>query len=136
MNVDRTIVNPPEWKKPIGYSNGVLTTGGKTLYLAGQVAFDADAHVVGKDDLVAQFRQVLTNMRAVCHAGGAKLEDIVRMTIFVQNRDEYRAKAKELGQVYREFFGKHFPAMTLVEIARFFEDDVLIEIESIAVVGA
>lgn len=130
---ERTIVNPPEWKKPIGYANGIVAAGGRTLYLAGQVAFDAEAKVVGEGDLVQQFRQVMKNLRAVCETAGAKLEHIVKLTIFVKDKDDYIAKGRELGKIYREFFDRHYPAMTLVEISRFYEPGVLLEIEGIAV---
>ena len=131
--VEREFVNPPEWKKPVGYSNAMATRGGRTLYLGGQVAFDAEANVVGAGDLVAQFAQTIENIATVVRAAGGTLEDIVKLTIFVQDRDDYRAKGREIGAIYREHFGKHFPAMTLVEVARFYESEVLIEIEGIAV---
>jgi enamine deaminase RidA (YjgF/YER057c/UK114 family) len=134
--MSHSVVNPSEWKKPAGYSNAILARGQDVLFLGGQVAFDADARVVGRGDLVAQFRQTLENIATVCRTAGARLDHIVKLTIFVQNRDEYRARGKELGAIYREHFGKHYPAMTLVEVARFFEPDVLIEIEGIAVLDA
>ncbi len=128
-----TYINPPKWKKPIGYSNAIKTTGGSTVYLAGQVAFDKDFNVVGKGDLVAQFEQVMKNLATVMETAGGSLQDIVKLTIFVADKDDYIAKQKEIGSSYRWHFGKHYPAMTLVEISRFYEEDVLLEIEGIAV---
>lgn len=124
-------VNPPGWAPPVGYSNGVVAEG-KFLFLGGQVAFDAEAKVVGEGDLVAQFEQTLANIETVCREAGTSLDRMLKMTIFVQDRDDYRAKGKELGAIYRRFFGRHFPAMTLVEVARFYETEVLIEIEGVA----
>lgn len=130
----RTIINPPHWKKPIGYSNAVLAEGGKTLYLGGQVAFNENAEVVGVGDLVAQFRQTLSNLKTVCETAGGRLDQVVKLTIFVADKDDYIKKGKDLGAIYREYFGRHYPAMTLVEISRFYEPGVLLEIEGIAVI--
>ena len=129
------IVNPPEWAPPVGYANGIVSAGGRTLWIAGQVAFDAAGQVVGKGDLVTQFEQVLSNIQAVVSCAGGTLQDLVKMTIYVQDRDDYRRRVKEIGAIYRRFFDRHFPAMALVEIARFYEDDVLVEIESVAVLA-
>ena len=129
-------VNPPTLVKPSGYSHGYEVQGGKTIYLAGQVAFDGGGHVVGKGDLVAQFRQVCENLRAVLVARGAKITDIVKLTIYVLSKAEYKARSKEIGLVYRECFGRHFPTMTLVEVKGLYDDDqgCLIEIEGVAVI--
>ena len=127
------IINPGDWKPPVGYSNAIAARGGRTLYLGGQVAFDEEANVVGAGDLVTQFRKTVENIATVVAAAGGTLQDIVKLTIFVQDRDDYKAKGREIGAIYREHFGKHFPAMTLVEVAHFYETEVLIEIEGIAV---
>ena len=131
-----TPVNPPALPKPAGYSHAWEVQGGKTLYLAGQVAFDKDARVVGKGDLVAQFRQVCENLKAVVLARGGQLNDIVKLTIYVLSKAEYKARSREIGLVYREYFGKHFPAMTLVEVKGLYDEDqgCAIEIEGVAVV--
>jgi enamine deaminase RidA (YjgF/YER057c/UK114 family) len=128
-------INPPMLAKPVGYSHAWEVQGGKTLYLAGQVAFDKDGQVVGRGDLVAQFRQVCENLRTVLRSRGGQLNDIVKLTIFVLSKAEYRARLREIGAVYREYFGKHFPAMTLVEVKSLFDeaDGCLIEIEGVAV---
>lgn len=126
-------LNPPGWKSPIGYSNAMLATGGRILFLAGQVAFDAEQQVVGEGDLTAQFEQVMKNLQTVVEVAGGKLTNIARMTIFVQDKDDYIARGRELGGVYRSYFGDHYPAMTLVEIARFYEPGILLEIEATAV---
>ena len=127
------IINPKSWKKPIGYSNAIMTDSSSTVYLGGQVAFDGNFNVVGKGDLVGQFEQVMKNLSTVMETAGGTLKDVVKLTIFVQDRDDYRKNAKAIGVSYRYHFGAHYPAMTLVEVSRFYEEDVLIEIEGIAV---
>ena len=131
-----TPVNPPTLSKPVGYSHAFETQGGKTLYLARQVALDKEGRVVGKGDLPAQFRQVCENLKALLLARGGQLNDIVKLTIYVLSKDEYKAKAREIGGVYRGYFGKHFPAMTLVEVKGLYDEDqgCAIEIEGIAVI--
>lgn len=131
-----TIVNPPSLSKPVGFSHGVVAAGGRTLYIAGQVATDASGQVVGKGDLVAQFRQVCANLAALLEASGGRLEHVVKLTVFVLSKADYKARVREIGTVYREFFGRHYPAMTLVEVSGLFEDDYAIEIEGVAVLPA
>ena len=129
-------VNPPTLMKPSGFSHGYEVSGGKTLYIAGQVAKDRDGRVVGKGDIVAQFRQVCENIKALLLARGGQMNDVVKLTIYVLDKTRYKATLKETGAVYREYFGKHFPAMTLVEVKGLFDDDrgIVIEIEAVAVV--
>jgi enamine deaminase RidA (YjgF/YER057c/UK114 family) len=131
-----TTVNPPTLAKPAGYSHAWEVHGGKTLYMAGQVAFDKDGKVVGKGDLVAQFRQVCENLNALLVARGGQMNDIVKLTIYVLSKQDYKAKSREIGLVYREYFGKHFPAMTLVEVKGLYDEDqgCALEIEGIAVI--
>jgi enamine deaminase RidA (YjgF/YER057c/UK114 family) len=130
-----TPVNPPTLAKPVGYAHGWETQGGKTLYLAGQVAFDKDGHVVGKGDLAVQFRQVCENLKAILAARGGQLNDIVKLNIYVLSKADYKARSREIGAVYREYFGKHFPAMTLVEVRGLYDEDqgCAIEVEGVAV---
>ena len=127
-------VNPPTLAKAVGYSHGFEAQGGKTLYMAGQVATDTAGAVVGKGDLVAQFRQVCENLKALLLARGGQMNDIVKLTMYVLSKADYKAKAKDIGLVYREYFGRHFPAMTLVEVKGLYDDDCAIEIEGVAVV--
>lgn len=126
-------INPPNWKPPVGYSNAMLSTGGRMLFLAGQVAFDENQNIVGEGDLTAQFEQVMKNIQSVVETAGGAMTDIARMTIFVQDKDDYIARCQDLGGLYRSYFGKHYPAMTLVEISRFYEPGVLLEIEATAI---
>lgn len=127
-------INPPSLPKPVGYAHGWEAQGGKTIYIAGQVAMDKDSRVVGRGDLVAQFRQVCENLRAVVTARGGQLNDVLKLTLYVLSKAEYKAHSRDIGAVYREYFGRHYPAMTLVEVKGLYDDDCLIEIEGIALV--
>ncbi len=121
--------------KPSGYSHGIESDGTRTIYLAGQVAFDAQGAIVGEGDIAKQFDQALANLREVLLAARAEMTDIARLLIFVKDKEQYKAHLKEIGSVYRNYFGKYFPAMSLVEVSNLFEDGALIEIEGIAVVN-
>ena len=128
-------VNPPTLAKAVGYSHGFEVQGsGKTLYMSGQVATDKAGTVVGKGDLVAQFRQVCENLKVLLQARGGQMSDIVKLSMYVLSKADYKASAKDIGLVYREYFGRHFPAMTLVEVKGLYDDDCAIEIEGVAVV--
>ena len=130
----KTPVNPPSMVKPVGYSHALAVTGGRMLFMAGQVAFDKDGNVVGKGDIVAQFRQVCENLKTLVTSQGSTIHSIVKLTIYVLDKTNYKAHSKEIGQVYREYFGKHYPAMTLVEVKGLYDADAgcMLEIEGIA----
>ena len=127
-------LNPPELMKPKGFSHAAETRGGHTLYLSGQVAKDRDGHVVGKGDLVAQFRQVCENLKTLVTAAGGQLTDVVKLTIYVLDAGDFKRLGQPIGVVYREYFGKHFPAMTLVGARDLYDasEGCLIEIEGFA----
>ncbi len=131
--MEKAIVNPATLARPRGFSHGILVTGGRLLFLAGQTASDAGGQIVAPGDLVAQYEQVLRNLQTVVEAAGGKMQDITQITIFVRDRDDYLAHLKPLGTVHRSFFGDYYPAAALFEISRFFQDEALIEIESLAV---
>jgi enamine deaminase RidA (YjgF/YER057c/UK114 family) len=131
----KQIINPQLLGEPKGFNHGILTTGGRLLFLAGQTALDAEGKIIAPGDIVAQYRQVLSNLNAVVKAAGGAMENIVKITIFVKDRDDYKAHLKPLGQVHKEFFGSYYPATALLEISRFFDDAALVEIEGIAVLG-
>jgi len=128
-------VNPPALATPVGFAHGFEVKSGRVLFLAGQVAKDKDGHVVGAGDLVAQFRQVCENLRTVVTAAGGRLSDVTKLTIYVLDVAEYKRRLRDIGGVYREYFGKHFPAMTLVGARDLFDaaEGCLIEIEGFAV---
>jgi enamine deaminase RidA (YjgF/YER057c/UK114 family) len=127
-------VQPRTLPKPAGFSYGYEVKRGRLVFIAGQVARDEHNAVVGKGDLVAQFRQVCRNLQTVMSAAGGELTDIVKLTIYVLDTDGYKKHLREIGAVYREYFGKHYPAMTLVGARDLFDaaDGCLLEIEGVA----
>lgn len=131
-NAGRQIINPPELVRPRGFSHGVAVEGGRLLMLAGQDASDAWSRIVAPGDLVAQYEQVVKNLKAVVEAAGGKLQDIVKLNIYVTDRDVYRAQLKPLGEIHRAYFGSHYPAMALFEVKGLFNPDAMIEMEGIA----
>ena len=126
------ILQPPGWAKPRGYSNGVAARG-RQIYVAGQVGWDEQGRI-RTDDFTGQARQALKNVVAVLAQGGAKPEHITRMTWYVTSKREYLAAASALGAAYREVIGRHFPAMTAIEVSALIEDGAKVEIEVTAVV--
>ena len=130
-------VNPPSLMKPVGYSHAYEVKSGRVLFIAGQVAKDGASQVVGTGDLVVQFRQVCENLRTVVTAAGGQMTDIVKLTLYVIDVDDYKKRGREIGGVYREYFGKHFPAMTLVGARDLYDraDGCMIEIEGMAVLA-
>lgn len=130
----RKIINPPSLPRPRGFSHGILTTGGSLLFLAGQTASDAGGNIVA-GDLVSQYEQVLRNLQAVVQAAGGTMQDITKITIFVRDRRDYQLHLKVLGKIHRAYFGNYYPATALFEISGFFQEEALIEIEGLAVIG-
>jgi enamine deaminase RidA (YjgF/YER057c/UK114 family) len=129
------LLNPQGVESPVGYSHVARVTGGKTVYIAGQAPFDADGKVVGRGDFVAQFAQVMRNLKITVEAAGGHPADYAVLTIYITDLEAYWSHKKPLGAVYREVFGKYFPAITLVEIKRLYNPDCMIEISGIAVIG-
>ena len=132
--MQKEIVNPPSLARPVGFNHGILTTGGRLLFLAGQTGSNAEGHIVAPGDIVAQYEQIMRNFQAVVESAGGKMQDITKLNVFVRDRDAYLANLKLLGQAHRSFFGAYYPAMALFEISRFFQDEALIEIEGLAVI--
>jgi enamine deaminase RidA (YjgF/YER057c/UK114 family) len=126
------ILQPPGWASPRGYVNGVAARG-TTVFVGGQVGWNAQQQFES-DDFVAQARQALSNVVAILAEAGARPEHIARMTWYVVDKREYVASYRALGVVYRELVGRHFPAMTAVEVAALIEDRARVEIEVTAVV--
>jgi enamine deaminase RidA (YjgF/YER057c/UK114 family) len=128
----KTIVNPPGLPRPSGFSHAVEAQG-RILFLAGQTAQDAAGRIIAPGDLVAQFRQALANVQTVLAARGASAADLVKVTFYVRDKRDYRAKARAIGQVYQEALRGHYPATTLVEVSALWDDEALVEIDGIAV---
>ena len=128
------MLNPGGWSRPKGYSNGVAANG-RMVFVAGQVGWDGN-EVFQTDDLVGQVRQSLTNIVTILAEASAKPEHIVRMNWYLADKDEYNARLGEIGAVYRELIGRHFPAMTALQVAGFVEPGAKIEIEVTATIPA
>jgi enamine deaminase RidA (YjgF/YER057c/UK114 family) len=125
------VLQPHGWPRPKGYSNGIVARG-EMVFLAGVVGWDAQERF--PTGLVAQFRQALENIVAILAEGGAKPEHVVRMTWYITSRDDYLAHGREIGAVYREIMGKHFPVMAVVQVVALMEAAAEIEIEVTAVI--
>src|SRR6267143_351333 len=127
-----TFINPDSLSAPRGFSNGVLTEGGRLLFIAGQIGWNQQQQIVSFD-LVDQFDQALANVITVVTEAGGRPEQIARLVIYVTDKSEYRVRMKEIGERYRARMGKHFPAMVLVEVKSLLEAAAMIEIEAVAV---
>ncbi|CAN7203944.1 RidA family protein [Acidovorax sp. Leaf78] len=127
-----TLLQPQGWVAPKGYANGVAARG-TMVFTGGQIGWNAQQQFES-DDFIAQTRQTLLNVREVLQAGGAGPEHLVRLTWYVVDRQEYNARLKELGAVYREVLGKNFPAMACVQVVGLMEERAKVEIEATAVV--
>lgn len=128
-------INPESLGEPSGYSNGVLTeAGGRLLFVAGQIGWGQDQKI-NSSDLVAQFDRALANVISVVSEAGGAAEQIARLVIYVTDKNEYRARMKEIGESYRARMGKHFPAMVLVEVKGLLDDRAQVEIEATAVLS-
>ena len=123
---------PPGWPRPKGYSNGIAASG-RLVFTAGVVGWNEEEYFAA-EDLVGQFRQVLVNTLAILAEGGAGPEHIVRMTWYVTDRGEYVRNLREIGAVYREPIGRHYPGMGVVVVAGLVEPAASSEIETIVVV--
>jgi enamine deaminase RidA (YjgF/YER057c/UK114 family) len=130
----KAIINPPELAPPRGFNHGIVTTGGRLLFLAGQDASDGNGRII-PGDLPTQFEQVLRNLQAVIHAAGGSMPDIVKLNIFVHSRAEYVANLKPIGRIFRSYFGDYYPTMALFEVAGFFQEEALVELEGMAVLA-
>jgi enamine deaminase RidA (YjgF/YER057c/UK114 family) len=125
-------LHPKHWIPAKGFANGVAATG-RQVFVAGQIGWNAEQRFES-DDFVAQVEQALANIVAVLAEADAKPEHLVRLTWYVADKREYLAHLAEVGRAYRRVIGRHFPAMTLVQVAGLVEDRAKVEIEATAVV--
>ncbi|MCA1594040.1 MAG: RidA family protein [Acidobacteria bacterium] len=126
-------INPESLGAPRGYSNGVLApAGGRLLFIAGQIGWDERQRIVSTD-FVEQFDRALANVLAVVAEAGGQPENVARLAIYVTDKEEYRARTREVGERWRALMGRHFPAMALVEVKSLLEDGAKVEIEGVAV---
>jgi len=126
------VLQPPGWAAPRGYANGIAARG-RMVFVGGQIGWNAEQHFEATD-FVGQARQALANIVAVLAAAGGRPEHLVRMTWYVVDKREYVASYRALGAAYREIVGRHFPAMTAVEVKALIEDAARVEIEATAII--
>ena len=127
------LLNPKGLERPVGYAHVAKVSGGNIVYVAGQAPFDENGQVVGKNNFVIQFAQVMQNLKTAVEAAGGRPDQYAVLTIYITDLRAYVSNKKSLGAAYREVFGKHFPAITLVEVASLYNTDCMLEISGIAV---
>ncbi len=127
-----TVLQPAGWAAPKGYANGIAARG-RLVFVGGQIGWNAEQRFAATD-FVGQARQALANIVAVLAAAGGRPEHVVRLTWYVVDKREYVASTRALGAAYREVMGRHFPAMTAVEVKALIEDAARVEIEATAVI--
>lgn len=131
-NSPHEFLHPRNWKPALGYANGVAASG-RMIFCGGLIGWNAQQEFES-DDFIDQVAQTLRNIVSVLAEAGAEPRHIVRLTWYVTDKTEYLARLKELGRVYRDIIGKHFPAMALVQVVALVEDRAKVEIEATAVV--
>lgn len=128
------ILRPNGWMRPSGYSYGIAVDG-NAIFVSGQIGWDEEQRF-RSTDLVDQIARALQNTLSVLHDAGATAADVVRMTWYYLDLEEYRQRTKEIGEVYQANMGKHYPAMTVVQVAALMEPEAKVEIETTAIVRA
>lgn len=131
MAQQHEFLQPRSWKQPKGFANGVVAEG-RMVFLAGQIGWNAEQKFES-EDFVVQARQALANILALVQEAGGKAEHVTRLTWFVVDKQEYLSRLSDLGEAYRAVMGRHFPAMTLVQVAALLEEKARVEIEATAV---
>jgi enamine deaminase RidA (YjgF/YER057c/UK114 family) len=124
-------INPSHLAPAAGFSHAVRVTGGATVHLAGQTALDADGMIVG-DDVVEQFERALTNLLAALEAAGGTPEHLVSMTVYIVDMDDYKARSRDIGRVWKRLVGAHYPAMAGIGVARLWDVEALVEVQGVA----
>ena len=126
------ILQPPDWPRPKGYSNGIAAQG-RMVFVAGQIGWERNELFLS-DNFVEQVRHALLNTVAVLAEAGAGPEHVTRMTWYILDKEEYQSCVKDIGRVYREIMGKHYPAMAMLQVSALIEDRARVEIETTAVI--
>jgi enamine deaminase RidA (YjgF/YER057c/UK114 family) len=124
-------IDPPELARPSGFTHAVVTDADRLVFLAGQTALDAGGRVVG-DGVVGQFEQALGNLLTALAAAGGRPEDLVSLTVYIVDMDDYRAHAREIGAVWRRLAGREYPAMAGVGVNRLWDAEALVEVQGVA----
>ncbi len=128
-------LHPENWAAPIGYSNGIKVPAGQLIFVAGQVGWNAE-QVFESEDLAPQFEQALKNVLAVVKNGGGNASNICRITAYCCDKPAYLAARPELGRIWRDQMGKHFPAMSMIFVSDLLDSPGKIELEATAVIPA
>lgn len=131
MSIER--IDPASLARPSGFSHAVAVTGRRLVFLAGQTALDADGNVV-QGGVVAQFERALRNLVVALQAAGGRAEDLVQLTVYLVDIEDYRSHAREIGRVWRSLMGKDYPAMAAVGVVRLWDAEALVEVQGIAAV--
>ena len=126
-------VNPPDLPKAVGYSH--LTEAGSLVFFGGQIGCDPDGHISASGDLVKQCELAFENLGRALAAAGCRPERVVKLNYYVTDVAAYRSAARDIGAAYRNVFGKHYPASTLVEVKGLYDPDALFEVECVALRG-
>ena len=126
------ILQPPDWPRPKGYSNGIAAQG-KMVFVAGQIGWDRNEYILS-DNLAEQVRQTLLNTVAVLAEAGAGPEHVTRMTWYILDKQEYQSSLKDIGRVYRDIMGNNYPAMAMLQVSALIEEQAKVEIETTAVI--
>jgi enamine deaminase RidA (YjgF/YER057c/UK114 family) len=129
MSLER--INPPELARPSGFAHAVRARGTVTVHLAGQTALDADGRIVGRT-VVEQFAQALGNLLTALRAAGGGPEHLASLTIYIVDVADYRAHAREIGEIWRRLAGRDHPATAGIGVARLWDDDALVEVQGVA----
>jgi enamine deaminase RidA (YjgF/YER057c/UK114 family) len=124
-------VNPAELAPARGYSHA--TVAGDTVWVGGQVGSDQTGNIVEPGDVTAQFARAIRNVAIALKAAGCEPEDTVKLTYYVSDLEVYRNHLSAIGAAYRDVFGRHYPASTLIEVRSLFDPNALVEIDAVAV---
>lgn len=128
------VVVPQGLPQPRGFNHAVATRGGRTVWLAGQTALDADGQVVAPGDVVAQFEVALGNLLTSLRAAGGEPQHLVTLTTYIVDMEDYRAHARDIGGVWKRLVGAYYPAMAGIGVARLWDAEALVEVQGVAVV--
>jgi enamine deaminase RidA (YjgF/YER057c/UK114 family) len=128
-------INPDELSRPSGFSHAVAVGDGRLVFLAGQTGYATDGRIVG-GGVVPQFERALGNLLAALRAAGGEPGDLVSLTIYAVDLDDYRAHGREIGNVWRRLCGREYPAMAAVGVSRLWDADALVEVQGLAVARA
>ena len=129
---DLSRLNPPALSPPSGFSHAVVATGSRVVFLAGQTALDTDGKVVGAS-LPEQFERALANLLTALRTAGGTPADLARVTVYATDVADYRARAPELGGIWRRLAGRDYPAMAVVGTTRLWDEEALVELDGFAV---